>query len=349
MRNLIVVFVVTVLLLASAPAAVYAASGGVTGSVKGGNTAPTVDAVALLETGSDTPVTAMTPLSEYRVKVTCGDLNTIDDIQTIEVHVYHTSDDGAQSALTEWDADQCGIFLWTKGSGWTMQNGAATTTWALGTGAEPSVFTGTTGDWYLAFEPGELAMYDATADSWLAWARADDESGNATGTSASGATMGAYNEISFDTATITFGDALTGIELGDTGYITSPGTQYITAKTASNATYELGIKSSATWVNGGNSIALSGTAETPPTGDGQFTLIVDDTTSGGGEPKFSTQGVTTTNTAITGHTVDSPTPTLDNADEGTTDLPLYMSLSLSQSGVEEVTYSGTVTFTVTNN
>ena len=120
MKKLITALVITALLLTLAPATVvYAASGGVTGQGKGGNTAPTVDLVALVETGSDTVVTAMSPLAEYRVKTTLGDINTIDDIQTVEIHVYHTSDGSS------WDSDQVGIFQWTKAGGWTMENGGA--------------------------------------------------------------------------------------------------------------------------------------------------------------------------------------------------------------------------------
>ena len=100
MRKLIAILVITALLSALAPAVVYAAEGGVTGSAKGGNTAPTVDAVALVITGDDTPVIAISPLTEYRVKATISDINTINDIQTLEFHVYHTTD-GTQSASSK--------------------------------------------------------------------------------------------------------------------------------------------------------------------------------------------------------------------------------------------------------
>ena len=109
MRKLITTLVIAALLLTLSSTSVYAASGGVTAQGKGGNTAPTVDGVWVVETGSDTGVTAMSPLAEYRVKVTVGDINTINDIQDIEFHVYHTSD-GAQSASTKWDADEVAIF-----------------------------------------------------------------------------------------------------------------------------------------------------------------------------------------------------------------------------------------------
>lgn len=353
MKKLITALVIAALLLTLAPATVvYAAPGDVTGSAKGGNTAPTVVALTIVQTGSDTQETAMVPLTEYRVKATLGDINTIDDIVDIEFHVYNTSD-GAQSASSKWNAGECAIFKWNKGTGlWTMENDGATTTWGIVTGncIVPSVFTDPTGVWYLAFRPGELAQADAS-QNWHAWVRVDDENKNGTGsteTLSSGATMGVYSEISLDAATIVFGDAGTGIEPGQTGYITDPVTLYLTAQVGTNATYALGVKSDATWADGGATISLSGTTVTPPAGVGEFTLLIDDETSGGGVPKFTTQGVTTSNTTITGHGLDGPTPTDDDASEGTLDTVLYMALALSLEGVDEVTYTGTITFTATN-
>lgn len=352
MRKLIAALVITVLLIALAPAMVYAAPGEVTGSAKGGNTAPTVNALTLVEELSDDPVTAMTPLTEYRVKATCGDINTIDDIETVEFHVYHISD--AQSQASKWNACECAIFKWTKSTGlWTMENDTASTTWAIVTGdcIAPSVIemAETIGDWYLAFEPGVLAQADAdVAQNWHAWVRADDEKKNNTGSTedlSAGATMGAYAAISLDAGTIILGDATNGIEPGGTGYITSP-TTYITTQVASNDTHDLGVKSDATWADGGSSITLSGGTGVPG-GDGEFSLEIDDDTSGGGEPKFP-EAVTATNATITGHATDARTETTDDEDEGTADTALYMALSLSVAGVEEVTYTGTITFTVTN-
>ncbi len=346
MRKLITALVITVLLIVLAPAMVYAAEGGVAAEAKGGNTAPEITALTLVEELSDTQVTALTPLTEYRVKATVSDINTIDDIETVEFHVYHATNG------TKWDADECAIFLWTKSTGlWTMENDTAITTWAIVTGdcIAPSVFTGTTGDWYLAFEPGELAQADV-AQNWHAWVRADDENKNNVGsteTLSSGATMGAYAEISLDAATIIFGDAVNGIEPGQTGYITSPNI-YITTQVASNDIHDLGVRSDATWTNGGSSITLSGGTGVPG-GDGEFSLEISDDGTGGdpGQPKLPS-AVTATNATIAGHATDGRTETIDDGDEGTSDTALYMGLSLALTGVDEIVYSGTITFTVTN-
>ena len=69
----IAALIISVLLLSLAPTIVHASEDTVTAEAKGGNTAPTVNSLTLVEAGSDTQVIAMTPLTEYRVKATVGD------------------------------------------------------------------------------------------------------------------------------------------------------------------------------------------------------------------------------------------------------------------------------------
>lgn len=104
MRRVLTIVLVAALLLSTIPAVVHAASGGVSGQAKGGNTAPTIEEILLVEQGDDTVVTAMTPLSTYRIKVTAGDINTVDDIEEIIFKVYWTSADA------NWDADENAIY-----------------------------------------------------------------------------------------------------------------------------------------------------------------------------------------------------------------------------------------------
>ena len=343
MKKVLTILLVGALLMSTIPAVVFAASGGVTGSGKGGNTAPTIEAITLVTASDDTEVTAMTPLTAYRVKVTAGDINTIDDIEYIIFKVYHTS------AGASWDADENAIFKWDKSAGWTMENGAATTTWEIVTidCVEPAVFSGTTGDWYLKFKPGKLAQADAVAN-WFCDATAYDENKNGNDAWATGSTMAAYAAVTFDSATITLGDATAGIEPGSTGYITDPVTNELTVKVTTNQTYALGVQSDATWDDGGsNSITLAeGTGV--PAGSGEFNLEIDNEELGDpGEPK-TPAAITSTNVTIVGFEAKTRVSTGQGAAESTNDADMYMAMSLSLTGIQEVTYSGTITFTVTN-
>ena len=59
------------------------------------------------------------------------------------------------------------------------------------------------------------------------------------------------------------------------------------------------------------------------------------------------QAVTGSNVTITDHATDARTATT-GGDEGTTNVDLYMSLTLYSSGIDIGEYTGTITFSVTN-
>ncbi|MDP2731126.1 MAG: hypothetical protein Q8O55_11700 [Dehalococcoidales bacterium] len=342
--SIIVALLIGLIPISLTPKVAYAAEGGVGGQGKGGNTAPTVTAVTLVESGSETEVTSMTPLSTYRVKVTAGDTNTIDDITEIEFHIYYSADG------SNWDADALGIFKWTKsGDVWSRESGAYSTTWEVvsASSISPSVFTSNSGDWYLAFKPGKLAQATAT-QTWYASATARDENKNGSGSWATGSSMGAYAEIGFDSASLTLGDATAGIEPGQTGYITVPVSNYLTAQVTTNKQYALGVYSSANWTDGGSNIINLAGGTGVPAGSAQFNLEIDDqkaTTNNG--PK-TPQAVASSDTTITGLGTLSRVTTNANASESTGNNQFWMALSFSLAGIQEVNYSGTITFSVTN-
>ncbi len=350
MRKLITALVIAALLLTLSSTSVYAAP--VEGRGKGGNTAPTVDFVDFVIVGGDTQVTALSPLTEYRVKVTLGDINTIDDITEAEFHIYHTTDP------ENWDADECAIYKWDKVAGWTMENGGAATSWTLeDTGAThceaPTDFSGTIGDWYLAFKPGELAQADAVAN-WHVAVEVWDEHPANTGTGSGGnASMADYAGISMDVATIVFGtDA--GIEPGQSAYIETPVSHVVTAQVVSNDIYALQV-SSEDWDDGGDplkTITLNTTTSLPsPTlGSGEFALGIDDDDGTGPDVNHpaTPQTVTKTNATITNYETVPRVTTAAAASEATSDTAFYMELWFAVNGIEEVTYSGTITFSVIN-
>jgi len=346
MKKVLTILLVGALLMASIPAVVYAGHGSVTGHGKGGNTKPVVTAVTLVTASDDTEVTAMTPLDAYRVKATVGDVNTINDIEYIMFYVYY---DG--TASTSWDADEYAIFKWDKSAGWSMENGGATTTWEIVSidCIAPTDFSGTPGDWYLKFKPGKLAQAVDT-QTWKCKVKAYDEKpgGSAVEVWTTGSSMSAYSAVAFDAATITLGDAVEGIEPGSTGYITDPVTNELTVKVTTNDSYALGVQSDATWDDGGsNSITLAeGTGI--PGGSGEFNLEIDNEESGAPGQPATGEAVTSSNVTILGFETKPRVSTTETAAEGTNDADMYMALSLSLTGIQEVTYSGTITFTVTN-
>lgn len=316
-----------------------AGSGGAAGQVKGGNTPPTATSATLKDTGG-TPITSMDPLGTYLVDAVIGDINTVDDIKDVEFRIY------IGTAAGSWDADERGIFKWNKTASWTMENGSATTSWALVTAQSsiPADMTQPSGTWRLGFKPGKLAQYVAT-QSWFVQVNVTDNS-NATAsvTSAAGAALTAYAEVSVSAATVDFGE----IVLGGTSNIQAPVAKYITTNAIANKAYALGSMSSATWSDGGsNTLALSGTTGIPGTG-GQFSMAIDDSQQGASGNPATPQAITSTNTTITGHGADARVSTAASSSEAAAGLNLWMQVWMANSGIQKVTYQGTITFTVTN-
>ena len=83
-------------------------------------------------------------------------------------------------------------------------------------------------------------------------------------------------------------------------------------------------------------------------GSGEFSLEIDNEELGNpGEPK-TPQAVTASDVTITGFAVQTRVTTGQGSAEATNDADMYMALTFAAADILEVTYSGTITFTVTN-
>ena len=176
----------------------------------------------------------------------------------------------------------------------------------------------------------------------------DENPAGASGVWATGATMGAYSAVSFSQATVTLGNAVDGIEPGQTGYITDPVSTYLTVRTTTNAQYALGVLSDHEWANGSHPDIVLAEGTGVPAGSGEFNLTIDNEQQGlPGKPK-TPQAVEDTNVTIAGFETKPRVSTPHSTSEGTADANMYMGLTFSASGIYEVTYSGQITLTVTN-
>jgi hypothetical protein len=287
----------------------------------------------------------MTPQTGYYVQIVAGDGNTIDDISQIDIWIFrddNAGDDGAPAGA--WDADHEAIYRWAKsGDVWSMQNSSATTTWSITTGScdKPVTMTATSGEWNLYFTVGKLAQEsDGSAAEWDVKVTVTDTQAGAASSTIYSKSMGAYSSLSLSSATIGFGD----IALGGTAAIATPVAKYVTLVAIANDTFALGAKSSSPWTNGGSNATLD--IDGSPAASA-FSLTQDNAGDGSGHP-ITPQYVTTSTADITGLGGVSRTSTSAGASEGTTDTNMYMDCILGASGLIYGTYSGTITYTITN-
>jgi len=337
---------VVALLVMAAPA--YAATtSDVTGNVTANNNIPENLGLTLKVHGG-AATDAMTPLTEYDLDIAVTDDNTLADIAQIDIVIFYDAnagDDGTPGGA--WDCDEEAIYKWVDDNSgtWSRENGAATTTWTLENAdcVEPTM-SNTTGTWTLAFKPGKLSVEsDGSTSEWDIKVTVTDLSSGSANIIIYSKSMAAYSSISTDVGSITFGS---GVNLGATAYIDTPADHNFATQVLANDTYALKVNTAATWAKGSDTITLdtSGT----PNAAGEFGLNIDDAGDGSGAPT-TPQAVTTTATAITGHSTDARVSTTDGASEATSDQNFYMSLELYSSGIPSGAYSGAITFTVVNN
>jgi len=299
----------------------------------------------LQDSGKSGGVIAMAPQSDFVVEITVGDGNTIDDITQIDIWVFRDDNAGGDGApACAWDADHEAIYKWTKtGPTWSMENSSATTTWGITTGScdTPGTMTATSGEWNLYFTVGKLAEEaDGDPAEWDVRVRVTDAHSGTVNSTIYSKTMGAYSSLTLSASEVSFGD----IELDGTAPIQTPVSHYVTLQAIANDTFALGANSSATWTNGGSSANLD-IDGTP--GEGAFSLTQDNAGDGEYDP-LTPQYITATTATITDLGNVGRTMTDAGANEGRTDTNMYMDCILGASGLIVGTYSGTITYTITN-
>ncbi len=228
------------ILAATAMPAMAATDGSSTGSFDLGSAAPTVTAVELYDAEHDATVSTLTPTTEFAVKITAGDSNTMADIDAITVVI-----EAQDYAGTTTDVSYKATYQWTPGSGWELI-GPIGTQWTNESGSsEPGNLVEMSGDWYVNFKLSEAATSEV---NWDITVTADD--GASTGTnSKTGIPMDFYAEISAVDTSYSF-DAVT---LGTLENQIVGSDQDVDVNVTANGNFKLYSKSDATWTGNGTS------------------------------------------------------------------------------------------------
>ena len=289
--------------------------------------------VTALEVYSDSELTtvanSLTPQVTYYVQVTAGDVNTIDDIDEVEVHLFYDSAGTDPSTPDVANTQSCAILLWDKdggGSEWTVSAGSPTT-WAIvgGSSVVPSDMSASSDDWVFVVTVGKVASESPGADDWDVYAAATDGGGSDT-LYTRDKEMLWYGEIA-TSATAPFGSvALDSGFADDTNEVGSLSVTY-----TSNGDYDQKAKSDATWTGSLNDATYDATGACSSAQE--FSLKAYPSDTFGSAVQVDTSGVsvdaTGTQTGETGNAVASNTLWLKVASIFTTD-----------------TYSGNVTYIV---
>jgi len=224
------------ILAATAMPAMAATDGSSTGSFELGSAAPTVGVVELYDADHNSTVSTLTPTTEFAVKITAGDVNTIADIDAITVVIKAQGYSG-----TTTDVSYNATYRWTT-SGWALI-GPTDTQWTCESGIVPADMTAMSDDWYVNFKLSEAATSKA---NWDITVTADDDESTGTN-SKTGIPMDFYAEISAVDTSYSFG----GVTLGASGLPIIGDDQDVDVNVTANGNFKLYSKSDATWIGNG--------------------------------------------------------------------------------------------------
>ena len=340
MRDILALVVVAAILIAMIPTIVLTGLVGATdnSSNNSDNTEitftvngslPTISSVELYEANGTTSATAMDPLTEYVVKVTVNDANTLNDLIRVKAIVFWDSDNYSnndQNIGTD-NTNTHVTMTFDNTTGFSITPNTGGTTWALliGTGeCSAPVKTLSTGTFEFHFKPGKVAMENVGTANWHISAEATD-GGTAATLTLQNLDMNWYGEIAGVSHSATFPP---NVNIGCDNVTSGD----ISATYISNGDFSEQVEASTSWT--GPATLTLNTSGTPT--DAQFSLLADDDTDTNGAVQVTTgsyQSIDATGayTAEDGHIVVN-----------------HLWLSLGDAGIPEGTYTGYVWYQILN-
>lgn len=190
--------------------------------------------------------------------------------------------------------------------------------------------TASTGTFEFHFKPGKVATETPGTEKWHIYAKADDGGGTLGSNTQQDRTMNWYGEVSIDPATIDFGDVAPGV-------VDNQSPNFVLTNIA-NGTYQLQLKTVATWTGDSTSWTLSLSADNTP-GNAELALEADDDANTAGA-----QVVTDAYVLYTGHAADAGPTTEAGAEESINTLWL----TLGSTGIVADTYSENIYYQILN-
>ena len=322
--------IATVMAMIVPRVAMAAENEGITGSFEIGNEAPTLtEAATLYNAAHLATVTQMTPQTEYAVKVTVADTGTLQDLNTVVVKVAIDADnDDDYSNLPAANTQTSFVMTCTVGStpGWAG-NPSSSTTWDIveANCVQPTLTAGS-GDFWFNFIPGKVATEGLDWDVYVVVT--DDSALTDTwyDTATGEYDMLWYGEIDVTTVSVGWGSVLAGMDFDNAAAKETVAVTYI-----SNGDWDASVATAATW----STTATLSADDTPASMEFALKAWSSDVLG-------SADLVTTTASEC----IIDNTGTL-TGESGSTNSANTLYLKLGTPFVDG-TYSGTITFYITN-
>ncbi len=334
-RDILALVVVVAILLAMIPTMVLAASdqGSITGEYTLGDSAPTVDNVTLYTTANAT-ATTMIPETEFVVKVTVTDNNTLRDLDNVTVTIFYDADGSyvPGDVPSNGNPQTCGIITCSSSDNWSTHSWATdfggSTRWAFDSGSSviPTDMNASTGTFEFYFTPGAVATMTVTPSRWHIYAKAVDSSSESGTNYQANLQMAWYGELDITPpTTVTWNNPTAGMT-------DAPATQTVSVKYIANGAYNSKVAATGTW--------------------GSATLITDNSTLGSNDFRLKAYRDNTPGSAVIVQNYSTSYSDPIYSGEQTTEAgnpidtnTLWLSLG---SPFTNGTYSGTIYYKISN-
>ena len=296
------------------------------------NTPPSILAAELYESDEQTFTTQITPQTEYALKITVSDSNTLQDISEITVIIFYDTDSNGVGIPPSTDSpQQRATYTWTPSGGWRL-TGPLGSSWTInGTGSrQPTDLTAITGDWWLHFTPAKTAHEAGGTTDWDITIKVKDSSGATAEIGKYGYAMNWYGEITANAAQFSFGTVSPGIQNKPIEKVDGTPTDHIAVTVTANGNYRILVKADSTW--------------TTPEGY-QATLDIDNMLDDGEfELYTSVNGTPTTKVVSSSTTVQGWDGLTGPTSEAGSQHTSYWWITLAPDGLMVGTYTGTITY-----
>jgi PKD repeat protein len=303
--------------------------------------APTVDDIQIYEDSDCTVIAnSMTPQTIYyvRVGVTVPDGN-LTNLQTVMVTLFYDAAGSNPIAPTLGDTQTCAILSCTVGTPptWTIEpnnnppNPDDNTTWVIVSSecVQPNL-NAASGNWKFAFKPGKVATESIAPANWDAQGKALRTPSQTGERYVRDKAMNWYGEIDINPPLlVNWGEVPLGLTFEDNSY--NP--HSVSIKYIANGNYYEDTKSSDAWTGSGETVMLDIVGRNPPPA-GMFALMADNTAYLGDALVVTTEykhiNASGSLTGEDGVTVDANS----------------LWLSLGETGIAPVTYSGNIYYQI---
>ena len=270
----------------------------------------------------------MTPQTEYGIKITLSDSDTLADLSIVKVTIFFDPFGiyDPQKVPSAGYSKTAAILTCNVGASpvWSIEPGSNTTWGIFPSDCVQPPLSNTSGDFWFHFKPSKVATATSNSEKWHINVKAIDKEGLIGENYQANLTMNWYGEIVVQTSNVDFGNITLGSDFS-LNFLTGIAVNYIC-----NGAYNQQIRTDLFWFGSKSSIVLNQAGDPQ---SGEFSLKANDSND------FDSAILVSADYA----TIDTGTGTEENGDEESSNT---LWLKLGRTGIPSGEYRGNIYYRI---